>query len=54
VGGLAYKAFNEWQQGQGGAAPVDTGTPIDQLAEPAANKRSEAIVRAMIMAAKAD
>ncbi len=54
VGGLAYKAYNNWQQSQSRQAPRHTGTPIDELAEPAANTRSESIVRAMIMAAKAD
>lgn len=58
VGGLAYKAYNDWQASQSANARTDvtgdTGTPIDQLAEPEANVRSEAIVRAMITAAKAD
>jgi len=57
VGGLAYKAFNEWQASQpdpSGRATRINGTPIDELAEPEANVRSESIVRAMITAAKAD
>jgi len=54
MGGLAYKAFNNWQAEQANVVTRDTGTPIDQLAEPEANARSEAIVRAMITAAKAD
>jgi len=54
MGGLAYKAFNEWQSEQNNTVARDTGTPIDQLAEPDANARSESIVRAMITAAKAD
>jgi len=53
VGGIAYKAFNQWQQQQ--SAPIqDTGTPIAELAESEANTRSEAIVKAMISAAKSD
>lgn len=54
VGGLAYKAYNDWQAKQAGTPVADTGTPIDQLAEPAANERSTLLVRAMIAAAKAD
>jgi len=53
VGGIAYKAFQQWQQQQ--SAPIkDTGTPIDELAVQEANQRSEAIVKAMISAAKSD
>lgn len=53
VGGIAYKAFQQWQSQQ--AVPIqDTGTPIDQLAATEANQRSEAIVKAMISAAKSD
>lgn len=53
VGGIAYKAYNEWQQQQ--ATTIrDTGTPIADLAETEANTRSEAIVKAMISAAKSD
>ncbi len=53
VGGLAYKAFTDWQNQQ--AKPVeDIGTPVAQLPDAAAQKRSEVLVRAMIAAAKAD
>lgn len=55
AGGLAFKAYNEWQQKQQGATVVqDTGTPIFDLEQSAADKRSEAIVKAMITAAKSD
>lgn len=54
AGGLAFKAYNEWQQKQQGATIVDTGTPILDLEEVEANKRSEAIVKAMITASKSD
>lgn len=56
VGGIAYKAYNEWQrqQQQQAGTIVDTGTPIADLAEVEANARSEAIVKAMISAAKSD
>ena len=53
VGGLAYKAFNQWQQQQNADLP-HTGTPINDLAENEAQIRSEAVVRAMITAAKSD
>ncbi len=53
VGGLAYKAFTDWQQNQN-VTIQDTGTPIDLLADAEANVRSEAIVKAMISAAKSD
>jgi uncharacterized membrane protein YebE (DUF533 family) len=53
VGGLAYKAYNQWQQQQGGNIR-DTGTPIAELQNDAADARSEAIVKAMIAAAKSD
>jgi len=54
AGGIAFKAYNEWQAKQKGATIVDTGTPIIDLEEAEANKRSEAIVKAMITAAKSD
>ncbi len=53
VGGLAYKAYNQWQQQQNAAIP-STGTPINDLADTEAQTRSEAIVKAMISAAKSD
>ncbi len=53
VGGLAYKAYTQWQQQNGGNIQ-DTGTPIAELSNDAANTRSEAIVKAMIAAAKSD
>ncbi len=53
VGGIAYKAYNQWQQQQG-TAIRDTGTPIAELASSEANVRSESIVKAMIAAAKSD
>ncbi len=53
VGGLAWKAFQDWQRGQGGAAPP-AGTPVHRLAGPASERRSRQLLRAMIAAAKAD
>ncbi len=75
IGGLAYKAYTDWQAQQAqaaqSAAPAqldtntiqpaslnlsqfDIGTPINDLAEQAAAKRSEALMQAMITAARAD
>lgn len=73
IGGLAYKAYTNWQAQQDNAsqqpsqldstvAPVgalnlsqfDIGTPINKLADDAASKRSEALMQAMITAARAD
>lgn len=75
IGGLAYKAYTDWQSQQSqtppGAAPAqlnsqtsqasslnlnqfEVGTPINDLAEQAAAKRSEALMQAMITAARAD
>ncbi len=53
VGGLAYKAFNQWQQQQN-TNITHTGTPINDLADTEAQTRSEAIISAMISAAKSD
>jgi len=72
IGGLAYKAYTDWQATQNNqSAPpqldnqtsstsgidlnqFEVGTPINDLAEQAAAKRSEALVQAMITAARAD
>lgn len=53
VGGLAYKAYKNWQQGESQAA-AEPGTPIDQLTGPQADTRSQTLLKAMISAAKAD
>lgn len=73
IGGLAYKAYTDWQAQQanasqqqpqldtavssGGALNLDQfdiGTPINDLADKAAAKRSESLMQAMITAARAD
>lgn len=73
IGGLAYKAYTNWQAQQtntsqqpaqlsaspsyGGVlnlSQFDIGTPINELAENAASKRSESLMQAMITAARAD
>jgi uncharacterized membrane protein YebE (DUF533 family) len=51
IGGIAYKAFQQWQAGRGA---VGAGTPADQLTGPEANARSLLLLKAMIGAAKAD
>ncbi len=51
LGGMAWKAYQDWAQGSG-QAPA--GKPLDQLDGEALNKRSAQIIRAMIAAAKAD
>jgi len=52
VGGLAYKAYQDWQARQGGApATVES---VDRLSGEAADQRSLILLRAMIAAAKAD
>ncbi|MBX2880704.1 MAG: tellurite resistance TerB family protein [Granulosicoccus sp.] len=73
IGGLAYKAYTEWQAAQGSAGQstpakplpsttsanlnleqFDAGTPIAELPDREAEKRSESIIQAMISAARAD
>lgn len=54
VGGLAYKAYQNWQRTQPDAASADPGTPISELSGPDAQERSLVLLKAMIGAAKAD
>lgn len=57
VGGLAYKAWQNYQQNQPGAAPAQPGedafipAPVDQHGQ---EELGKSLVRAMIAAAKAD
>lgn len=53
VGGLAYKAYTNWQSQQQTTAG-HSGTPIGDLEDAAAQDRSLLLVRAMISAARAD
>lgn len=53
VGGLAYKAYQNWQDKQT-QPPPPPGPPIGELTGPPAERRSLALLRAMIAAAKAD
>jgi len=73
IGGLAYKAYTDWQAQQANAPQqqpqldstvssvsslnldqFEIGTPINNLAEKEAAKRSESLMQAMITAARAD
>lgn len=53
LGKVALDAYNTWQGQQAGATPP-AGTPTAQLSGDAAERRSQALFRAMIAAAKAD
>ena len=52
IGGVGYKAYKKWQEQQG--ATEELGSPILELNDEAAEKRSTILVKAMIAAAKAD
>ncbi|WP_447593179.1 tellurite resistance TerB family protein [Aquipseudomonas campi] len=54
LGVIAYKAYGNWQAQQGqsaGAAPLQT---VDRLPAPQVEEHSQAILRALVAAAKAD
>ncbi|GFM52323.1 protein YebE [Pseudomonas cichorii] len=53
LGVLAYKAYSNWQASQGVTAQREPQT-IDRLPEPQAEEHSQAILRALVAAAKAD
>ncbi len=53
LGGLAWKAYQDWMQGSGQQPPSDA-KPLDRLEGEALDRRSTQIIRAMIAAAKAD
>jgi len=53
LGVAAYKAYGNWQQGQSDM-PVRQVMTIDRLSGPEAEEHSQAILRALIGAAKAD
>jgi uncharacterized membrane protein YebE (DUF533 family) len=53
VGALAYKAYGDWKQHQSGAATALPQTP-QALPPPDAESHSQAILKALIAAAKAD
>ena len=54
LGGLAYKTYQNWQSQQTGQTISQAGASIENLAGPQAEKRSLALLKAMIAAAKAD
>lgn len=53
VGVLAYKAYGDWQRQQGGATGAEPQT-IDRLPAPEAELHAQAILKALVAAAKAD
>lgn len=53
VGALAYKAYGDWKQQQGGGSPA-ASQRLDALPPPDAESHSQAILKALIAAAKAD
>jgi uncharacterized membrane protein YebE (DUF533 family) len=52
VGGIAYKAFQDWQAKQTGQ--VESAKPVNELTGAESEKRSNALLKAMIASAKAD
>ncbi|HBO8858639.1 tellurite resistance TerB family protein [Pseudomonas aeruginosa] len=54
LGVIAYKAYNNWQQQQNGAAPQAQPQTVDRLPEAQAEVHSHAILQAIVGAAKAD
>lgn len=54
VGALAYKAYGDWKKQQGGADAAVTPRTVDALPPPEAESHSQAILKALIAAAKAD
>jgi len=54
LGVLAYKAYGNWQQQQGNIAATHEPQTVDRLPEPQVEQHSQAILRALIGAAKAD
>lgn len=53
VGVLAYKAYGDWQRQQGGTAGVEPQT-VDRLPPAEAERHAQAILKALVAAAKAD
>lgn len=54
LGVLAYKAYGNWQQQQGNVGVTQPPQTVDRLPEPMVEQHSQAILRALIGAAKAD
>lgn len=53
LGGVAYKAYQNWQAGRAGET-VEAGVPVGDLKGAEAERRSRALIKAMVAAAKAD
>jgi len=54
IGGLAYKAFQDWQAKQQGTPVTDPGPAANTLSGPHLEQRSLVLLGAMLAAAKAD
>ncbi len=54
VGMLAYKAYGDWKKQQGGMSATASPQTVDALPPPDAESHSQAILRALIAASKAD
>jgi uncharacterized membrane protein YebE (DUF533 family) len=54
VGMLAYKAYGDWKKQQGGAQAEVLPKTVDALPPPDAEQHSQAILRALVAASKAD
>lgn len=54
LGVMAYKAYGNWQAQQAGSAPAREPQTVDRLPAPQAELHSQAILKALVAAAKAD
>ncbi len=54
IGVMAYKAYGDYQQQQGGAGAAAEPQTVDRLPPPQAELHSQAILKALVAAAKAD
>ena len=54
VGAIAYKAYGNWQAQQGGGTPPVEPQTLDRLAPAQVEERGQALLLAMVTAAKAD
>ncbi len=54
VGAIAFKAYSNWQAQKGGGMPPVESQSLDRLAPAQAEERGQALLLAMVTAAKAD
>ena len=54
IGVLAYRAYGDWKRQQGGAAAGIEPQTVDRLPPPQAEAHAQAILKALVAAAKAD